>query len=593
MAQTLVQRLMELGTPFVPANELVKQINSRTYNVTRLINAGWVDELSRYLATSLAAGTFKATKAVEYSMVPAVAALIAGVAGDDETPVPTFDPYAAGVNTFGWNPQDPATLFQDIARTVPVTAAGQIVAAIADKTGNGHHASFVTSTAISGFYDLVGAVVFNGTDSQLRANTLAALMSGAALPPFTIMWAEFDPDSAGATQTRWAFGSANSAPRFQVRGDASGVLSAVTQPTAGSAQTHSFNSGAEGVSQRWTLDFNGTTLVVYRNGSEIYRAVVTQGAFSFDRFALGAQYRGSAADFGEFKLGEMFGRIGSQYSAADLAAAHAYMAARFPASSGGGLTPAGNVSLHIIAGQSNAEGRGTAADAPVVPALGAFYLTGSTFTQLNDPVGGADTGSAWPAFAIQWKSSKPGNSPIFRETAQGGTSVLDAEAPNWSATGTLAPASRVALNAAVANINATPGCTLTGSYIHWAEGESAARIIASGVATVPQYKAALKAKFEADKAQCPTLAAIFIYELGKRKDGATEDVYAAIRQVQHEMAAELPYVFVVYEGAKTFPDRTFVKDGVTLSYMKDSVHYKQPGYNEMGTMGAIAAVTHA
>lgn len=76
MAQTLVQRLMELGTPFVMANELIKQINSGTFNVTRLINAGWVEELARYLASSLSAGSFKATKAVEYSMIPSVAKIL-------------------------------------------------------------------------------------------------------------------------------------------------------------------------------------------------------------------------------------------------------------------------------------------------------------------------------------------------------------------------------------------------------------------------------------------------------------------------------------------------------------------------------------
>ena len=85
MPQTLTQRMMELGVPFVMANELVKQMNAGVYNRTRLINAGWVEDLARYLATSLAAGTFKATKAVEYSMIPAVAVLVAG----GSTPVVT------------------------------------------------------------------------------------------------------------------------------------------------------------------------------------------------------------------------------------------------------------------------------------------------------------------------------------------------------------------------------------------------------------------------------------------------------------------------------------------------------------------------
>lgn len=38
-----------------------------------------------------------------------------------------------------YDPSDLSTLFQDVARTIPVTAAGQSVAAMADKSGNGRH----------------------------------------------------------------------------------------------------------------------------------------------------------------------------------------------------------------------------------------------------------------------------------------------------------------------------------------------------------------------------------------------------------------------------------------------------------------------
>ncbi|GGH45850.1 hypothetical protein GVY41_02965 [Frigidibacter albus] len=38
-----------------------------------------------------------------------------------------------------YDPSDLSTLFQDVARTVPVTAAGQSVAAMADKSGSGRH----------------------------------------------------------------------------------------------------------------------------------------------------------------------------------------------------------------------------------------------------------------------------------------------------------------------------------------------------------------------------------------------------------------------------------------------------------------------
>lgn len=508
----------------------------------------------------------------KFGLASPLATLGAGVG----VPEPVFDP---SDETFWWDFQDQSTLYQNSTLTTPVTAPGQIIAGVTDKTGNNHPLSFVTSTAIYDFFDAVAAVSFNGTDGQLRSNTLAALMSGAALPPFAFAWAEYDPDSAGATQTRFSFGSSGSAPRFHCRGNATGVLSLVTQPTLGSAQTHNFNSGAELQAQRWVMTFDGTTLKTYRNGTEVYSGAVTQGAFAFDRMAVGSQYRNSATDFGEFKLGEFFGRIGTIYSAEELAGVQAYLLERFPVSDPGALAPTGNVSLHVIAGQSNAEGRGVQAESPVVAEGDAFYLTGSTFSYLNDPVGNAEYGSAWPAFAIQWKDDTA-NTSIWVETARGGTSVLTNETPNWNVAGTLAPASRTALNAAVANINSTPGCTLTGTYLHWAEGESAARMLTAASATIEQYKIDLKATFEAYKAQCPSLDLIFVYELGARNPGDREPAMSAIRAVQHEIASELAYVHVVYEDAKTFPAR---------SLMKDNDHYKQAGYNEMGTVGATAA----
>ena len=46
-----------------------------------------------------------------------------------------------------YDPSDLTTMFQDAAGTTPVTAAGQPVGLILDKSGNGYHASQSTSTA--------------------------------------------------------------------------------------------------------------------------------------------------------------------------------------------------------------------------------------------------------------------------------------------------------------------------------------------------------------------------------------------------------------------------------------------------------------
>jgi hypothetical protein len=63
---------------------------------------------------------------------------------------PAFDPatlFASGELGGWYDPSDLSTLFQDTAGTVPVTAAGQLVARISDKSGNGNHLTQSTLAA--------------------------------------------------------------------------------------------------------------------------------------------------------------------------------------------------------------------------------------------------------------------------------------------------------------------------------------------------------------------------------------------------------------------------------------------------------------
>jgi hypothetical protein len=74
-----------------------------------------------------------------------------------------------------YDPSDLTTMFQDAAGTTPVTAAGQPVGLILDKSGNGYHASQSTSTARpllqidgSGNYYLA----FDGVDDYLSTSAI-------------------------------------------------------------------------------------------------------------------------------------------------------------------------------------------------------------------------------------------------------------------------------------------------------------------------------------------------------------------------------------------------------------------------------------
>lgn len=84
--------------------------------------------------------------------------------------------------TAWYDPSDITTLFQDSAGTTPVTASGQPVGRMSDKSGNGNHMLQGTAAARP-IYTVAGAVKylqFDGVDDGLAA-TLAANLTGGAV----------------------------------------------------------------------------------------------------------------------------------------------------------------------------------------------------------------------------------------------------------------------------------------------------------------------------------------------------------------------------------------------------------------------------
>lgn len=55
--------------------------------------------------------------------------------------------FAGGINGAWYDPSDLSTMFQDVAGTIPATAAGQTIALMNDKSGNGYHVSQTTASA--------------------------------------------------------------------------------------------------------------------------------------------------------------------------------------------------------------------------------------------------------------------------------------------------------------------------------------------------------------------------------------------------------------------------------------------------------------
>lgn len=113
---------------------------------------------------------------------------------------PPFDPaQMAGVAAW-YDPSDLSTLFQDVAMTVPVTAAGQSVAAMRDKSGNGWHMIQATSSKRpilaldAGRYHLLS----DGVDDEM---TVASRFGLAVNPALTVI-AGMRPITSPATDSR-------------------------------------------------------------------------------------------------------------------------------------------------------------------------------------------------------------------------------------------------------------------------------------------------------------------------------------------------------------------------------------------------------
>lgn len=236
----------------------------------------------------------------------------------------------------------------------------------------------------------------------------------------------------------------------------------------------------------------------------------------------------------------------------------------------------------VVAGQSNARGRGTAELAPEVPAGAAYEVTQrGEILPLADPVGGANTGSAWPAFANAY-SALTGRGVIIIGQATNGSvqAAIPGDGPNqtWDVSQSdnlYVRTDRKARRALRAAEDALPNVRAAGWL--WIQGGSDARRIEDGRITGQQYEAALHALARTIGQDWGVPMYLWVSGTDARGDipGAVE-----LRRIQNEADA-LPEVVVVYRDAYTFPQ---------LGWMQpDNVHWSQPGLNVAGTEGGQVA----
>jgi len=477
--------------------------------------------------------------------------------------------FASGEQGVWLDPSDFSTLFQDALGAVPVTAAGQTVILAKDKSGRGNHVTLtnvVLGINADGFYHfktngtssfgVTGNIDFSGTDkltifagvrkiTDAATGTVCEFSSNAAATPGSFWFVV-------RSTKRWSAGSYGTVLASNEAGQGNAPETDVV--------TISYDISAPRIQQR--ID-----------GQEYPAGVGTQGTGNYGNFPL---FIGAKNGTSSFFNGEIYQLVvrGSASTASEI-----QMAERIIARKTYKITP---TDLFIVTGQSNAEGRGTSG--PAVAAGRAYYFASGTRTSLlGDPVGGANTGSAWPAFANAYYSQK-GIPSAWVDQATGGSGLIAASNPsfNWSTTGTLRATARNAAIAAVSWFGKSLDTPLRRTYIIWQQGEQDSATYNGTTISDVEYQAELGRLFTYFSQGLPALSGILVSELGAHRDGVGAANWNLIRAAQNAGVAENDLAYLAFTGAKNFPAQ---------GKMSDTVHYNQAGYDEMGAALATYAAS--
>ncbi|HVK29427.1 MAG TPA: sialate O-acetylesterase [Nocardioides sp.] len=242
----------------------------------------------------------------------------------------------------------------------------------------------------------------------------------------------------------------------------------------------------------------------------------------------------------------------------------------------------GPIDVFGVAGQSNAQGRGTAARAPVTVAGLAFEHRGpgALVTPALDPCLGALSGSAWPAFLDTFTAAS-GRPACIVSAASGGAALVEATpAPygSWSPQGTLREAAAARYGTALTEL-AAAGWKPVWRGVVWHQGEQDAQLHPDAGELAAAYTEALR-KLGAWFSDAVAPGEVHVLRLGDR--AGYRDGYAAVRAGQ-EAACLGDGFTLAYTECDQFPAR---------GWMRDPLHYAQIGLNHMGTHAARAVATH-
>jgi len=237
----------------------------------------------------------------------------------------------------------------------------------------------------------------------------------------------------------------------------------------------------------------------------------------------------------------------------------------------------------LVAGQSNARGKGNSAQAPD-PQADTVYQLGDTNAPvvtivpvINDV--GFTEGSAWPAMGITWHQMSD-RRICFVNLATDSTSlspvVNNAGAGDWSPTGIHYPRSIQITRLMLQKIDEA-GYLPRFRGVLWGLGESDAAGINDNLTDRATFKAQFRQLAANYRSEFGADMPMWIVKTGTRTN-QNDAGYAEIRAAYDELVAEDPHRNkFIYKDTVAF---------VARGMMRDVVHYNQAAQNEIGRQAA-------
>jgi len=440
-----------------------------------------------------------------------------------------------------------------------------------DKSDNAYHA---VQTEVSkrpsydGSVNGLNTLRFNGTSDSLLIAGLVDLIANND-SPHTLFFT-YSPDTISQDQSiiSWT-NNGSSVPSYSPAIMFSATRQYISSKNPGTPINVIFGETRLGVNTLCIRVESGK-IDTYLNGYKI----VNQVAFAesdlsqVDSCSLGSILQATENRYFKGQICEVIAYRGGLDSA-EIESSLSYLSSKWQ-------TPA-KVDFFMVGGQSNASGQGDASESILVESGNAFEISAGTLSSLQDPVGNANTGSAWPAFSAMW-SKLTNRTPITLSAAIDGSGQVAGTSSNgtWEKGGTLYTAAIQSWNDNYEVIASHPDYEIGQKALLWSQGERDATIITEGNLTQAEYVAEFKRMLQGFKQDIDPYFEAYIFKTGITSSGDTVGL-EAVRKGQESVVQELDYVFFAFENTIQFPFEDKVED---------SIHYNQDGLNEMGFKGA-------